>query len=229
MAGHRIARPAPGGCTGGTQRLSSLRGLRPAGHLDPGGDAVPDIRRAGPALLAAALLALAAGCGGDGSAGAGGTTSTPATTPGRATTGTAPAAPAPEPEPLPGIPADLAGYETWTRINSRPIPPRQPDPHSGTKNVYASVPAGPDGTFPDGAVVVKDATRPGRDHLGLVAVMRKIAGVDPAHGDWDFIEYARESADRPFTVLAEDGVCWGCHAGAADADWVWTRQLGLDE
>lgn len=136
-------------------------------------------------------------------------------------------APAPEPPPaaLPGIPADLAGYETWTRLNAAPIPPRERDPHSGTKNVYASVPPGSDGAFPDGAVVVKDANRPGRDHLGLVAVMRKIAGVDPAHGDWEFVEYARESADAAFTVLARDAVCWGCHSGAADSDWVWTLEL----
>jgi hypothetical protein len=29
-------------------------------------------------------------------------------------------------------------------------------------------------------------------------------------------------------VLARDAVCWSCHAGAADADWVWTLKLGLD-
>ncbi len=136
--------------------------------------------------------------------------------------------PSPPPAALPGIPADLAGYETWTRLNAAPIPPRERDPHSGTKNVYASAPPGPDGVFPDGAVVVKDANRPGRDHLGLVAVMRKIAGVDPAHGDWEFVEYARESADAAFTVLARDEVCWGCHSGAAGSDWVWTLEVGLD-
>ena len=173
-------------------------------------------------MLAAALAALASGCDGYGDAGD--------VAPGAPTAGsTGQTAPQPAPAaPLPGIPADLAGYEAWTRLNAAPIPLREPDPHAGTKNVYASVPPGPDGVFPDGAVVVKDANRPGRDHLGLVAVMRKIAGVDPAHGDWEFVEYARESADAPFTVLAQDAVCWGCHSGAAGADWVWTLELALD-
>jgi hypothetical protein len=173
----------------------------------------------------AALALLVAGCDGYGSGGDVRPGAPTAETAGP----TAPAPPEPRPAaPLPGIPADLAGYESWTRINAAPIPPRERDPHSGTKNVYASAPPGPDGVFPDGAIVVKDANRPGRDHLGLVAVMRKVAGVDPAHGDWEFVEYARESADASFTVLARDGVCWGCHAGAADADWVWTSELGLD-
>jgi hypothetical protein len=173
-----------------------------------------------PAAGLAVVAVILVGCGGPDATTAG--ASTPEAT--------APTAPAPEPPPaaLPGIPADLAGYETWTRLNAAPIPPRERDPHSGTKNVYASLPPGPDGVFPDGAVVVKDANRPGRDHLGLVAVMRKIAGVDPAHGDWEFVEYARESADAAFTVLARDEVCWGCHSGAAGSDWVWTLELGLD-
>ena len=179
------------------------------------------------AVAAAAALALLAGCDGYGSGG----DVTPGPQTGEATTPPAASTtPASEPPPraLPGIPADLAGYGRWQRLNAAPIPPRERDPHSGTKDVYASVPPGPDGVFPDGAIVVKDANRPGRDHLGLVAVMRKIAGVDPAHGDWEFVEYARESAVAPFTVLARDGVCWGCHAGAADADWVWTLELGLN-
>jgi hypothetical protein len=178
-------------------------------------------RRTGAAGLAALAVVLAS-CDGYGSGGD--------VTPGSPTAGSTGQAP-PEPRPaapLPGIPADLAGYERWSQVNAAPIPPRDRDPHSGTKNVYASVPPGPDGVFPDGAIVVKVANRPGRGHLGLVAVMRRVAGVDPAHGDWEFVEYARESADAPFTVLARDAVCWSCHAGAADADWVWTLELGLD-
>ena len=183
-------------------------------------------RLSGAAALAAILLALVAGCGDSApDEDAAGTASVPATA---TATATATAAPEPPPAALPGIPADLAGYATWTRLNAAPIPPRERDPHSGTKNVYASAPPGRDGVFPDGAIVVKDANRPGRDHLGLVAVMRKIAGADPAHGDWEFVEYARESADAPFTVLARDAVCWRCHSGAAGSDWVWALELGLE-
>jgi pyruvate/2-oxoglutarate dehydrogenase complex dihydrolipoamide acyltransferase (E2) component len=130
--------------------------------------------------------------------------------------------PEPEPEPLPGLPRLLAGYETWTRLNAQPIAPRSPDPHLGTKNVYASrEPV--NGRYPDGTIIVKDAVRPGRDFVGLVAMMRKQAGAEPDHNDWVWIEWARESADEEFTVLARDAVCYGCHVGARETDYVFTR------
>src|ERR671914_48140 len=50
------------------------------------------------------------------------------------------------------------------------------------------------------------AERPGKDFIGLVATMRKIEGADPEHNDWVFVEWARESADEPFTELASGQV-----------------------
>lgn len=41
--------------------------------------------------------------------------------------------------PLPGLPADVAGYERWLRLNAEPIPPRQVgDAHHGIKNVFVN-------------------------------------------------------------------------------------------
>jgi hypothetical protein len=129
----------------------------------------------------------------------------------------------------PGLPPYVAGYERWLRLNATPIPPRPSDPHDGTKDVFvnqtrdAIAPAGRQVfPYPDGAVVVKAAVRPGADFVGLVAVMRKRAGSDPAHGDWTFVEYARGSAAEPFRELARDGACWGCHATARATDWAFT-------
>ncbi len=133
--------------------------------------------------------------------------------------------------PLPGLPEDVAGYTQWLKLNAEPIPPVPGgDPHNGTKNVYvnktreAIAPHGEQQfPYPDGSIVVKEAYRPGKDYVGLVAIMRKKANVDPDHNDWEFIEYTRNAADADFSVIAKDGVCWGCHTQAEDIDYVFTE------
>ena len=132
---------------------------------------------------------------------------------------------------LPGLPDDVAGYTQWLKLNAEPIPPVPGgDPHNGTKNVYVNktrAEIAPDGKqqfpYPDGSIVIKEANRPGKDYVGLIAIMRKKAGVDPAHNDWEFIEYVRSAADAEFRVIAKDGVCWGCHARVEDIDYVFTE------
>jgi hypothetical protein len=187
-------------------------------------------------LLSLALLCTlgAAACGGGEepesapATSAPATTATSPTTAPEATTEQAPATTAeeeeaePEPRAPPGVPGFVAGYRSWTKLNEEPIPPRDPDPHSGTKDVYVSKERRGNGRFPQGTIVVKEAARPGKDFIGLIAIMRKERGADPAHGDWVFVEYAREARGRPFTLLARDAVCWTCHVGALDSDWVFT-------
>ena len=132
---------------------------------------------------------------------------------------------------LPGLPDDVAGYTQWLKLNAAPIPPVPGgDPHNGTKNVYVNKTVddiAPNGEqqfpYPDGSIVVKEAFRPGRDFVGLIAIMRKKAGVDPDHNDWEFIEYVRNASDADFTVIAKDGVCWGCHSRVEDIDYVFTE------
>ena len=133
--------------------------------------------------------------------------------------------------PLPGLPEDVAGYTQWLKLNAEPIPPvAGGDPHNGTKNVYVNKTRetiAPDGEqqfpYPDGSVVVKEAYRPGKDYVGLIAIMRKKAGVDPDHNDWEFIEYTRNAPDAKFGVIAEGRICWGCHAQVEDIDYVFTE------
>lgn len=140
--------------------------------------------------------------------------------------------PEPEPTPLPGggLPREILGYQDWLKLNEEPIPPTEGgDPHLGTKDVFASREADRSGgslVYPDGTIVVKEAARPGTDFIGLVAIMRKEAGADPEHGDWVFVEYTRSAPDEPFDVRARDAVCWSCHAGAAETDWVWVHTTG---
>ena len=134
------------------------------------------------------------------------------------------------PDSPPGIVEDIAGYQNWLRLNAAPIPPAPGgDPHRGTKNVYVNQvreAIAPDGQqqfpYPNGSVVVKEAVRPDRDFIGLIAIMRKVQDADPAHNDWVFVEYVRNEADEAFREIASDATCWGCHAGAAGTDYVFT-------
>jgi hypothetical protein len=139
--------------------------------------------------------------------------------------------------PLPGLPADTGGYRDWDRLNSVPIPPDSPDSrnigfdaHRSVKNVHVNVGRDSltraDGSqrlpYPDGTILVKEGRTDGT--VTLIAIMRKITGVDPEHGDWEFVEYTRDSADESFSTSASlrDGTCWGCHASVANDDWVFT-------
>lgn len=132
---------------------------------------------------------------------------------------------------LPGLPEDVAGYEKWLKLNAEPIPPvAGGDPHNGTKNVYVNQERetiAPEDEqqfpYPDGSIVVKEAFRPNKDYVGLIAIMRKKAGTDPDHNDWEFIEYTRNASDADFKVIASGRICWNCHARVEDIDYVFTE------
>lgn len=190
-------------------------------------------RRTVVAVVVAVSVALAAACGGEGGDVREAAGDAPAAT-GAATAPRRPAgppAPRPAPETLPGLPAETAGFMGWDRLNRVPIPPDSPqarrvgvDAHRGVKNVHVSVPLErliPGRPYPDGTVIVKAA---GEDPLRptLVAVMRKVAGSDPAHGDWRFEEYTRATPGERFDGPLTGAVCWSCHAIAAETDWVFT-------
>jgi hypothetical protein len=135
----------------------------------------------------------------------------------------------PDQAALPGIPKYAQGFQSWTRVNAKPIAPRSADPHYGVKNVYVNrtkarlAPTGKQRfPYPNGSIVVKAAKKPGERFVSLVAVMRKIKGRDPAHGDWVYVEWTRDRANERFRLQARDAVCWGCHAGAQKTDWVFT-------
>lgn len=179
-------------------------------------------------VLVAALLTAAA-CGGEPEPASAPTTSeqgpkttTEAETTTEEETTTEAAPPPPRPKAPPGVPRYVAGYRSWFKLNDAPIPPRDSDPHLGTKDVYASNERR-NGRFPFGTIVVKEATRPDADFVGLIAIMRKQRGADPEHNDWVFVEYTREARNAAFGEQAAGAVCWSCHIGARDSDYVFTR------
>jgi Cytochrome P460 len=188
--------------------------------------------RALGAATAVVLAALATGCGGPSEPEGAPPVPAPAESLPADTgaTSTAPPAEPPEakPKPLPGLPAYTAGYDAWTPLTRKPIPPRESgDAHLGTKQVFASKRRREDGLFPYGTIIVKEASRPSNDFIGLIAVMRKERGADPAHNDWSFVEWTRDGPDERFTLQARDSVCWSCHVGAQQTDYVWIYALGL--
>jgi hypothetical protein len=122
---------------------------------------------------------------------------------------------------LPGLPRDVQAYRSWPKVNAKPIPPSSASAHFGRKNVYARKRAA-GGRYPYGSILVKEGVETGRSFVGLIAIMRKVKGSDPAHGDWRFVEYTRSDASQPFQELARDGTCWSCHAVAKKTDWVYT-------
>jgi len=146
-------------------------------------------------------------------------TTTEAATTEETTTGAEP----PAPKAPPGVPGFVAGYRSWTKLNDAPIPPRDADPHNGTKDVYVSREQLANGRYPRGTVVVKEASRPGADFIGLIAVMRKVPGADPAHNNWVFVEFTRDARNERFQEIASGAVCWSCHMGALDNDYVFTE------
>ncbi|HEU0304746.1 MAG TPA: cytochrome P460 family protein [Gaiellaceae bacterium] len=127
---------------------------------------------------------------------------------------------------LPGIPRIYQPYKSWTKVNAKPIPNTPTTAHPALlKNVYASkkkVRA----RYPYGTLVVKEGltTAGGRRFVSLIAAMRKVRGIDPAHGDWKFTEWSRSSPSARFSLLAKDATCWSCHALAKRNDWVYTKR-----
>ena len=134
-----------------------------------------------------------------------------------------------QPIALPGLPADITGYNQWLKLNAEPIPPvAGSDPHRGTKDVYvnqerdAIAPGGRQQfPYPDGSIVVKES-RSDAGFIRLVAVMRKKAGSNPGGNDWEYEEYIRRDADSPFPNPLTGAFCQGCHSDAANRDYVFT-------
>jgi len=202
------------------------------------------ITRRGACCWGAAVVVLALGiasCASDGDDGdgdgAGAGTATAARTAAATTTTTRRPPRRARPRALAGLPRYTAGFQRWTRLNARPIPPDSAqtrrvgfDAHRGTKNVYVNRRRArltrPNGAqrlpYPAGTILVKAARNGG--YVSLVAIMRKIQGADPAHGDWRYVEYKRDGPRERFTTSASltGATCWSCHGIAEDTDWVFT-------
>jgi hypothetical protein len=129
-----------------------------------------------------------------------------------------------------GSGGNCAGFNQWLKLNRLPIPARPTDAHLGTKNVFVNrtrkrlAPGGRQRfPYPYGSILVKSIRRPGQRFVGVVAVMRKLRGRNPAHNDWVMIEYLRSSPTARFEEVAAGEVCTRCHMQVRRRDYVFTR------
>lgn len=89
-------------------------------------------------------------------------------------------------------------------------------------NEYAlSAIQGKKGTMAAESIVVKENYKPDKTLAGIT-VMYKVAGFDPAGGDWFWVKYAPDGK-----VLAEGTPkgCVSCHGQKKDNDWLYTGTL----
>lgn len=124
-----------------------------------------------------------------------------------------------------GLPDDINGFQSWFKINSKPIPHSDSSPHTpskGDKNIYLNRDALPsDYPFSNGTIIVKESLHKSETYVEWISIMRKIKDLDPEHGDWEFHEYTRSGPDDKFKLAFKDNNCFGCHSSAKDtADWV---------
>jgi plastocyanin len=133
----------------------------------------------------------------------------------------------------PGIPADLAAYRHWTKMNGHLLDDPS-NPRALPKNTFVNLSpdrlaalyradGGVTGHYPDGAVLVRETL----DSSGFVRalfVMRYDHTADRTKG-WVYSGYTRTAADKPFTPAEiADPVtrCVNCHAQVSRADYVFT-------
>jgi hypothetical protein len=111
------------------------------------------------------------------------------------------------------------------RLSAQAIPPHESgNAHLGTKRVWTSDRRKGDRYRREGHRQVRSAAgerlrRPRGDHARR--------GFDPEHNEWEFVEYTRETANARFALTASGTVCWSCHVGTVETDYVWIETRGL--
>ena len=121
-------------------------------------------------------------------------------------------------------PADVLNYDACILMTPTPLEPTgDDDPHLGFKSVYGcnvtveQLQNAPVSGYPEGALIIKTATRDEQDFPWLLATMRKEGG------EWTWNEYTRNFADEAFAhIPAGPDVCTDCHSQVAGVDWVFT-------
>lgn len=120
-------------------------------------------------------------------------------------------------------------YKSWTPFPGQTKLAKSGD-HSGSfvRSYYNDVAGGAiadwSGSFPDGAIMVKEQFEDdaGTKPVGHT-VMWKVEGFDPAHGDWYWASFGPSGEVQRAGSIAD---CYGCHqATAMTADWVRTPFL----
>lgn len=136
-----------------------------------------------------------------------------------------------------GVPADIAQYRNWTRMNAVPLTDPS-NPSAAPKNTFITMGAddlkkliasggGARTHFPDGATIVRESLDPKDGWVRVLFVMRYDSAAAATKG-WVYSGYTRTGPDKPFEpVQIADPVarCVNCHAQVRAQDYVFTPYL----
>ncbi|MDF1522440.1 MAG: cytochrome P460 family protein [Trueperaceae bacterium] len=125
-------------------------------------------------------------------------------------------------------------YADWTRLN--PQKNFIVSAHPTAKDIYIND-AGRDAAlersfpYPDGSELVKESIDVETLNVTVITAMRKVAGFDPANGDWEYGMFERMDDGSFGGMWAEVGsdmhqMCVGCHTGAAATDYTFLTYTG---
>lgn len=88
-------------------------------------------------------------------------------------------------------------------------------------------------TYPVGSVIIKENfwevdNQPGKAHA-LTIMVKRAAGFDPDHGDWEYIELDRKGVERLRGNARQSEValrCANCHESVKDRDYIFAIESG---
>lgn len=138
----------------------------------------------------------------------------------------------------PAAAAEIAfpsGWRDWRHVKSMLIEQGHPlaESFGGLHHIYANAKAVEGyrtGRFPDGAVIVFDLLEAVREDHAVVEGARKVLGVMQkdarafaATGGWGFEGFAAGDPNRRVVGAEAAAACFGCHAGQAASDFVFSR------
>ena len=125
-------------------------------------------------------------------------------------------------------------YADWTRLN--PQKNFITSAHPTAKDVYVNE-AGAQAAltrsfpFPEGSELVKESIDTDTLSVFVITAMRKVAGFDPANGDWQYGMFERGDDGGFGGMWAEVGsdmhlMCVSCHTQAAANDFAFLSYTG---
>ncbi len=140
-----------------------------------------------------------------------------------------------------GVPAEIAQYRNWTKMNAIPLTDPS-NPSATPKNTFINLSpgdlkrlvasAGAVRThFPDGATLVRESLDPKDGWVRVLFVMRYDSKATATKG-WVYSGYTRTAQDKPFEpVQIADPVarCVNCHAQVKAQDYVFTPYLNRSD
>lgn len=125
-------------------------------------------------------------------------------------------------------------YADWTRLN--PQKNFITSAHPTAKDVYVNE-VGAEAAltrsfpFPEGSELVKESIDTETLSVFVITAMRKVAGFDPANGDWQYGMFERMEDGSFGGTWIEAGtdmhaMCVTCHTGAAANDYAFLSYTG---